>query len=343
VLHPDVELFDLDADQLAAWWKLLLPPAVRPDRGAQQARWAALFLDAGGAVAHGVHHARGALHAGAIPFAGVSRRALAELRRALDVDLLVVVARGALARIAGDVESTLPQDGDYAAQCITALRALRRAAGRDLWLDPPLLELVPPVAAEPLQRTFELLVPSGSALAIYLFDGTRDVFASAIAVVEGGSITVLTTHQGLADALPGPSFARSWRAQYRRALELIDERYAAPSIGVFLEAAAWTRILDGPPDQLMREIAAGAVVIDPAPAWLRGLLGGAQLVSLAGGAARGLARFVPAGARRAAGDLAQQAHARLRESGAHPFALLGFDPIALWHEVRRYYRSQRVG
>lgn len=338
VLQPDVDILDLDANHLAAWWRLLLPPSVRPADRTRVPRWAALFLDPGGAILHAVHAQRGALDAGALRLAGTSRRELAELRRALDVDLVVVVAHGAPARLAADVEGALAPDDDYAAQWATVLNALRRAAGRDLWVDPPLLDLVPPVSAESLQRTFELLVPSPSALAIYLFDGSRDVLASAVAVVRHGHVSLLTTHRGIEDALSGPSLARSWRSQYRRALALIDERYATPSIGVFLDVTAWTRILGGPPDQLMREIAAGDVLIDPAPAWLRGLLGGAQLVSLAGGAARGLARFVPAGARRAASDLAQQAHARLLQSGAHPFALLGFDPIALWHQVRRYYR-----
>ena len=42
-------------------------------------------------------------------------------------------------------------------------------------------------------------------------------------------------------------------------------------------------------------------------------------------------RFVPIKAScRASGSA-------VRESGAHPFALLGFDPIALWMAVRDYY------
>ncbi len=331
MLHPAVEVVDLDPQQLAAWWELLLPPAVRPG-AASSPRWAALFLDASGTPLHAVDAARGALDLAGIPFAGTGRRELAALRRALGADLVVVVAHGGVARVVGEIEAALAPDADLAAQSITVLRALRRANGRDLWLDPPLLDLVPPLSPEALQRTFELLVPSPSALAVYLFDGARGVHASAIAVVERGEVTALTTHRGLEDALPAASFARSWRTQIPRALSLIDERYAAPSIGVFLEAAAWRRILDGPADQLVRELAAGEVVIDPSPAWLRGLLGGAQVVSR-------LARFVPASARRAAGDLAQQAQARLRDAGAHPFALLGFDPIALWHQVRRYYRG----
>ena len=28
----------------------------------------------------------------------------------------------------------------------------------------------------------------------------------------------------------------------------------------------------------------------------------------------------------------------MKDSGAHPFALLGFDPLELWQRVKHYYR-----
>lgn len=31
----------------------------------------------------------------------------------------------------------------------------------------------------------------------------------------------------------------------------------------------------------------------------------------------------------------------MKESGAHPFALLGFDPLELWLTLRHYYRPRR--
>ena len=322
MLAPSVAIHDLDGRHLAGWYQLFLPP------GLPAARYAICFLAPDRQLARAVVSGLGAV--ADAPFTGTTPRELAALRRALDADLLVVLADGAAGRLLAEIERGLRLEDDYPAQVTSALRALKRAGGAGLWLDPPLLDLVPPLSSEALQRTFELLVPAPSALTAYVFEA-RDVFASVIAVVERGDITLVTTHLGLEDALPGPALARAWRSDYRRALALIDERYAEPSIGLFAERAALQRVLAGPGDQLARELASGTIVIDPAPAWLRGLLGGAQLAAFT---ARSLARFVPPVARRAA----QEAQRRFAESGAHPFALLGFDPIALWRQLRRYYR-----
>lgn len=356
VLSPAVDIFDLDGEHLANWLGLLLPPGVGD--GAEP-RWAAVFLDRAGGVAHAVRAGRAGEATGdgvearagactedaAAAFGGTSAQALESLRDALGVDLVVVLADGGLARILGDIESQLRLDQDYAAQVLTALRAVRRAAGRDLWVEPRVTDLIPPLAPEPLQRTFELLFPGPSTLLAYVFDSraagaAARVHASVIAVVRRGEIELVTTHLGLADALPGPALARDWRRRVPRVLELVGERYAAPALGVFLERAAWERIVTGPADQLSRELAAGHVVLDPAPAWLRGLLGGAQLAAAASRGARRIARFVPPAARRAATDLARTSQERLRQAGAHPFALLGFDPIELFHRARAYYRPR---
>ncbi len=327
MLARDLAVHDLDGRHLAGWLELLLPP------GLARGRFAVVFLGADRSPAHAVVSGRGAV--ADPPFTGTGARELAALRRALDVDVVCVLADGAAARIQADIERALRLDDDYPAQVTTALRVLRRASGTSVWLDPPLLDLVPPLSAEALQRTFDLLIPAPSALTAYVFDA-GSIHASVIAVVEKGDITLVTSHLGIDDALPAATFARSWRSETRRALSLIDERYAEPSIGFFAERAAVLRVLSGPGDQLATELSARTIVIDPAPAWLRGLLGGAQI---AAAAARSLGRFVPPAARRAA----EAAQRRFADSGAHPFALLGFDPIALWRQVRHYYRRPTGG
>jgi hypothetical protein len=99
-------------------------------------------------------------------------------------------------------------------------------------------------------------------------------------------------------------------------------------------------ILTGPSDQLARELNAKRVVIDPAPTWLLGLLGGAAMAAMAGRAAKGLAAMLPQSARDAASALAQRAQSAMKESGAHPFSLLGFDPIELWSRLKHFYREE---
>ena len=39
-------------------------------------------------------------------------------------------------------------------------------------------------------------------------------------------------------------------------------------------------------------------------------------------------------------ELAGRARTAMKESGASPFALLGFDPIELWLTLRHYYRPR---
>src|SRR3954464_10801533 len=110
--------------------------------------------------------------------------------------------------------------------------------------------------------------------------------------------------------------------------------FAKPAIGVFLERSTLFGIVTGPSDTLARELNAKRVVIDPAPAWLLGLLGGAAVAAMAGRAASALAAMLPQSTRERASALAQRAGAAMKESGAHPFALLGFDPIELWHRLK---------
>jgi hypothetical protein len=338
MLSREIEIYDLDGAHLAAWLGLLVPP------GVGEPSWAILFIESPHRVVHAVRAGTGAVDPATVRLSGTAPADLAQARRALGVGFLAVLTINALGRLQAEIDRRLRLDDDYPGQCLAILRALKQQSGAGIWTEPRVLDLIPPLAQEPLQRTFELLVPNRSAIMAYVFDARPpEVHASVIAVVEDGDISLVTTHLGIADALPGPALARSWRAQTGRVLSLVEERYASPSIGLFADRAALQRILVGPSDQLSREMTAGRVVFDPAPAWLRGLLGGAQLAAFATRSARNLARLVPSSARRAAADLAQSAQERLKSAGAHPFALLGFDPLDLWHRVRAYYRPSGAG
>lgn len=335
MLAPDVEIVDIDGAHLRNWLGLLVPPGL-----SEEARLVILFLDRG-RVVKAIERGAGALDPAGIPFTGTSRRALATLRRELGADAVVVLEADALPRLLSRVESSLRLEDDYVAQGVTVWRELKALAGAGMWVEPRILELLPVVSADALQRTFDLLVPDESSLVAYVIDDDRRaICASVIAVKRGGDITFVTTHLGVADAIDEAGFARDWRAQYPRLLQVIAERHAPASAAVFLERATYARILTGPADQLHAELAARNLIIDPIPAWLVGLLGGAAAVALAARSARALARLLPPGARQAATHLAGAAQDRLRESGAHPFALLGFDPVEVWHRVRAYYRPR---
>lgn len=331
MLSAELELSGLDARHWQNWWRLLVPPRVLA-----QPAWA-LAITEDGTLRKLIITGRGSIEP--LPlFPGVT--ALAAWARTLEVAAVVVVERDLVARLSAEIEAALRLDQDLAEQGLVALRALKRHAGRGVWTEPPLLEILPAPAFEPIQRTFDLLVPDRSALVAYVVDDDRArVHASIIAVKHGGDITRAATHRALGHIVPEAAFARDWQKQQKRLLAAVEENFAKPSIGVFLERATLMRILTGPSDQLARELNAKHVIIDPAPAWLLGLLGGAAVAAMAGRAASALASMLPQGARDRASALKTRAKDAMNASGASPFALLGFDPLELWSRLKHFYRE----
>lgn len=274
------------------------------------------------------------------PLAEVTPASLEAYARALGVHSVLVLDKRAIAELSSEIEAALKPDHDGVSQGLTALRVLKKHAGKGIWTEPSLLDILPAPHAEPIQRTFDLLVPDRSALVAYVIEDDRSkIHTSIIAVKQGGQITRAAQHRAIADLVSESAFARDWEKGTKRLLDAIEERFAKPSIAVFLERATLMKILTGPSDQLARELNAKRVIIDPAPAWLLGLLGGAAVAAMAGRAGRALAAMLPESARQRASSLAHRAQGALKDSGAHPFALLGFDPIELWSRVKHHYRT----
>ncbi len=358
VISPELRLDDLDARHWRNGWKLLVPP-----RALDKPRWALVIVDGSPAnvlkVIIAGHEARGSIaRAGSAgprsgaegdaesidlathPLPGVTSKQLEAYARLLGVGAVIVVERSLIRQLSAEIEGALRFDMDGLAQSLVALRALKKHAGAGVWTEPPLLELLPAPAAEPIQRTFDLLIPDRSALVAYVIEDDRSrVHTSIIAVKEDGHITRASTHRAIADLVSESTLARDWAQGHKRVLDAVEERFAKPSIALFLERATLMRILTGPNDQLARELNAKHVVIDPAPAWLLGLLGGAAVAAMAGRAGRALAAMLPQGTRDRARGLVNRAQDAMKESGAHPFALLGFDPLELWSQIKHYYRS----
>lgn len=340
MLGKDVALHHIEPRHWAGWLELLVPPAVR-----SRPRWALAILDDDRLrvmklVVAG-HEAKGAVDPGqlTLPPTQANLRACA---RQLDVGAVIVLEVGALASISAEVEAQLSFDMDLAAQGLALLRALKARSNRGVWSEPPLLDLLPAPAFDPLQRTFDLLVPDDSALAAYVIaDDRKHIAASVIAVKRGGDIVEAASHAALAGDISEAALARDWTTAYKRVNRAIGDRFAKPCVSVFVERATVDKIIVGPPDTLGREINAKRLVIDPAPAWLLGLLGGATVAAVAQRGAMALASLLPQGARDRAADLADRARTAFKESGASPFALLGFDPIELWLTLRHYYRPSR--
>ncbi len=333
-MSPELDLADLDARHWQNWWRLLVPRRVL-----DAPAWALAILDER-TVVKLIVSGKGSIDPETAPLPGLGERELASWARTLGVAAIIVVERGVIAQLAAEIEDALRLDQDLAEQGMLAFRALKKRAGKGVWTAPPLLDLVPAPAYEPLQRTFDLLVPDRSALVAYVIEDDRSrVHASIIAVKQHGDIVRAATHRAIGDLVPETTLARDWQKGQKRVLAAIEERFAKPSIAVFLERATLMRIVTGPSDQLARELNAKHVIIDPAPAWLLGLLGGAAVAAMAGRAASALASMLPQGARDRASAMANRAKDAMKESGASPFALLGFDPLELWSRLKHYYRE----
>lgn len=305
----------------------------------QRPRWALAIVD-GDRLLKVLVGGEGSRDPQSCPLVGHDEPALQAWARSLHVDAAIVLDRRVAGELSAEIEGALRPDMDGVVQSLVALRAIKRHAGRGIWTLPAILELLPTPAYEPIQRTFDLLIPDNSAVLAYVIEDDRSrIHASLIAVKSGGDITEAATHRAIADLVAEPAFARDWKKGSARVLSAVEERFAKPAIGLFVERSTLMRILTGPSDQLARELNAKNLVIDPAPAWLLGLLGGAAVAAMAGRAASALASMLPASARERAQSFAQRAGAAMKESGAHPFALLGFDPLELWARLKHFYRD----
>lgn len=328
MLSPELELSDLDARHWNNWWRLLAPPRV-----IERPRWALAILD-GGRVAKLViagDNARGSIDPDTVqlPVRGWAQK--------LGVGAVIAIERGVLGELSAEIEGALRMDMDFAAQGLVALRALKKRAGHGVWTEPALLDVLPAPTIDPIQRTFDLLIPDRSALVAYVIEDDRSrIHSSIIAVKSGGDIVRAATHRAIDDLVPEVSYARDWQKGHARLVSAIEERFAKPSIVAIAERKTVLGIMTGPSDQLAREINAKRVIVDPAPAWLLTLLGGAAVAAVAGRAASALANMLPQAARDRASAIASKARDVAMHSG--PFAALGFDPLELWAQLKQFYR-----
>jgi hypothetical protein len=326
VLHPDCEIGELDGRQLQNWLTLALPPRAR------QGRWA-LVVTQDRAFVGGYRHPDGVISdLGRI---STTPSSLEGLREKLAVDVVLVAERSTIATLAETFDSALSFEQDYLDQSLALWPELLRQRHRGMWMAPDLFALAPPLKGAAIRATAQLLWPDATSMVFYVFEGDA-VHASAVVTKKDGAIDSIVMHPAVADAVPELTFANDWRRLYKRVLTAVSDRFATPTLGVFVERTALLRVITGPSDQLAKEIAARTLVIDPMPAWLMGVLGGATALAVADKSARTLARFLPKSARFAASAIAGAAQERIR---SQPFAALGFDPLELLGKLRQFYRQ----
>lgn len=328
MLSSELELADLDARHWNNWWRLLSPPRVLASP-----RWALAIIEDGRVIKLVIagDGARGSIDPDTVqlPMRGWAQK--------LGVSAVVAIERGVLGELSAEIEGALRMDMDLVAQGLVALKALKKRAGHGVWTEPALLDVLPAPTIDPIQRTFDLLIPDRSALVAYVIEDDRSrIHSSIIAVKNDGDIVRAATHRAIEDLVPEVAYARDWRKGHERLMAAVEERFAKPSVAMIAERKSVLDVMTGPSDQLAREINAKRMIVDPAPAWLLTLLGGAAVAAMAGRAASALASMLPQGARDRASAFATKARDVAMNSG--PFAALGFDPIELWAQLKQFYR-----
>ena len=227
MISSELELSHLDARHWRNGWRLLVPPRVL-----DAPAWALVVVDRAPpnviSVVIAGKDARGRLTSPP-PLHAAGPETLAAYAKQLGVGSVIVIDQALIAQLSAEIEGALQFEADGVMQALHALKALKHHAGKGVWTEPPLLDLLPTPSYEPIQRTFDLLVPDRSALLAYVIEDDRArVHTSIIATKEGGDITRAATHRALADLVPESAFARDWPQQYKRVLAATEERFAKP-------------------------------------------------------------------------------------------------------------------
>lgn len=212
---------------------------------------------------------------------------------------------------------------DFVEQLLVAGRASRAELGRGLYLDPELLGRLPIPSYAALQQTLDALLPDDRAAALFVFEDRRGrppgLYASVILEKRAGHVVRMTSHRAL--ELTPREFQGG---RHKPLLDAIERRVARPHVALFCTLSAFRDIAGPDVGALARQVALRGAVIDPVPPWLLALTGIGAAASVAQGASKLFGRFVPDGIKQTARAITQT-----------PFAALGFDPIALYAELRK--------
>ena len=266
MISPDLRIVDVDGAHWSNFLSLFqAPEGARPVRR----EGTLLVFVKGREVLRAIRTGSGPLPSHDVEWRGPGTP-LAPIRKRLHASRMIVIEEDALPRLFGDAERLLGPDQDYAAQILDILRALKMRLGAGLWIDPPILPMLP--TFEVVQRTFDRVLPDGRTFVLYVIDDvTGALWSSLILHKERGDLTLLTTHQAVADEV---TIGRTWRRDYKHVRVAVRDRIGPPHIGVFISVEAARRVIHGPWGSLVREMARRHAVVDPAPAVFLGLLGG---------------------------------------------------------------------
>lgn len=194
---------------------------------------------------------------------------LPALRKSLNASWVLAIEVEALSALLQEFESQWRFGQDIVSDALSYLHLLRTKIGHGFYIYPrPFANLlIPPM--EVWKRFVDLLLPDGQCLVFYVFEH-QQIWTSFIIGKQHGEIDLLTTHDALRPAPP----MDQWRSDARLLVNAISKQIRPVQIGLFAEKSVWLSLLaSGSRTAFASAVAEGTVLLDPAPSWVRVLLG----------------------------------------------------------------------
>jgi hypothetical protein len=270
MLSANINVQDIDG---AHWRRLLsLLSHPLPSIGAHPAKMPVVLLVEKNKLQKALRIGEGVLSG--VSWAGPD--SLPALRRSLNASWILAIEVEALSALLQEFESQWKFGQDITSDTLSYLHLLRTKIGHGFYIYPrPFANLlIPPI--EVWRRFVDLLLPDGHCLAFYVFEH-QQVWTSFIIGKQGGEIDLLTTHDALRPAPP----MDQWRTDARPLVNAINKQIRPVQIGLFAEKSVWLSLLaSGSRTAFASAVSEGAVLLDPAPSWLRVLLGAGHWVDM---------------------------------------------------------------
>jgi hypothetical protein len=355
VISPRLKMIDLNPEHWARLMDLMLPPpggdpepaakagplgllakaqarmdaaTTKPERStlATSPNRPAVVLHRGGAILRVVQLGGGVLpHEG---LASVSTVDLRAFRKAQALPLLAAVDVAELPKLWASFQTGVQLTDDLALQHYAMLKAFKAAIGRGVEVEPRLFGAAPLPPEAMLQKTFDRLLPDRRSFVMYLVD-RGSVWTSVIATKHAGDLQLITTHDAIAAKVRFASIG----SDAKKVVKEVGRRFEPVHIGLFLPLSVFHELIAGDLSAIARAMAARKAVLDPAPAWLLGLVGAgaaAEAATRTGRFASGLLRGSKLWQGLGAGPAGKAAE-KLAQTLSSPLELLGLDP---WETLR---------
>ncbi|MEM6955725.1 MAG: hypothetical protein AAF645_08550 [Myxococcota bacterium] len=339
IVSPHLRIEGYDAYSWTELVSFFLPGLrARIDPGDAAAGTLLVVVDGEGIVLSAVHtSSRDAseLHGKAL---SDDLEAVADAARARRV---LVLREGTMEDLAERIGLTATLSGDYVAQALDVLRAVRSAMDADqlrLWPNPAAGVPIPPAGA--IERALDAALPKGRTMVLVVYEEGPGAAPPANQTAIQTAAVLRRSDEGAFDWLVGPELLREWigptggdwRRDFRIVVESVTRHAGEVHFGVFLQASTLESLLrEADPGAWAREAAVRNVIFNPMPP--------ALALALGADAVRGIGRL----SSRALGgiDFASQLLPFANQLRAQLLAVrtvtdeLGFDPLRMLAAVLR--------